>query len=229
MVDTGNRLSYSINGDSFHITDVVNGKSIVCSNGTFVAFSIDKDVILDHLKNLSEALSSYEKRRNAKKVVALSCSDNIIIREDKHFTWTIGYSGKGATYEDNSYICTRGFDPVYILRAVNHVYVQILNAAKVLNPKRDIVRRISDIGLLVWVYEGHSVVVFEKNVEGACMSNCLVDGNYYDVLLVGTSKSKQKATLFDTDLNTILSFPLDDSILTYYPDGDEMNLRSYAE
>lgn len=224
MVDDGSRLTFSIGQNAFNITDALTGKTVIFKDGYCTTFTIDREVVLQKIKTLQEALSTYTLKYASvlRKSTSLSYNDKLIIREDKHFQWTIGYNGKGATLCDNTFTRSHGFDTTLVLRRLSSVYTQILNYGLVRDPKHDIVRRVSDVGLLVWVYGGHSVAVYEKNVNGCCMANCLIDGNYYDIVLVGTSVESCEATLFTKNLNEIVTFPLDESILAYYPDGDKI-------
>ena len=223
MVDTGDRLSFSINGNDFNITDNLSGKNIVYSKGNFISFTLDKLIVLQHIKDILEALTCYKKKISfSGKLKEISTGKSILIREDRHFVWTLGLDGKGAVLDKGTFTHSIGFDITTVLRKINFVYSQVLACDAVLNPKRDIVRRITDVGLLVWVYNKHSVVVYEKNVQGCCMTNCLIDGVYYEAVLVGSSKENNEVTLFEsTDLSEILSFPLDTSVLAYYPDVTE--------
>lgn len=224
MVEDGVRLTLSLGKDTFHITDTLTGKTIIFKDGNCSAFTLDKDEVLEKLMTLQEALNTYTVRSPSpfQRMPVLGYGDKLIIREDSHFSWTIGFGGRAAQLHDHTYVHSRSFDEDLVLRRLNSVYSQIMNMEIARNPKLDIVRRISDVGLLVWVYGGHSVAVYECNVDGCCMSNCLIDGTYYETVLVGTSMSNKEATLFTQDLDTIVTFPLDNSILAYYPDGDQI-------
>lgn len=222
MVDTGDRLSYSIKGKDFSINDNLSGGSIIYAGGSYTSFTIDRKIVLQHLQDLQDALNGYTKKVLwFKKLKPISYNDSLVICEDKHCVWTLGLNGKGAVLDNGAFCYTRGFDVISVLRKINYVYSQVLCAKAALDPKRDIVRRISDVGLLVWVYKEHSIAVYERNVSGCCMTNCLVDGVYYKALLVGSSKELGLATLFTPDFEEVTEFPLDDSILAYYPDVTE--------
>lgn len=224
MIEDGNRLTMSLGVNSFFITDTLSGKSVVFKDGNCSAFTLNKEIVLKKIMTLQEALNTYTVKVALpfQKVPVISYNDNLIIREDKHFCWTVGYNSKGAVLADNAYVKSRGFDEDIVLRRLNSIYSQILNLDLARDPRHDIVRRISDVGLLVWVYGQHSIAVYEKNVSGCCMSNCLIDGEHFDVVLVGTSVSQQTAVLLTQDFEEIVTFPLDDSILAYYPDGDKI-------
>lgn len=218
MIDDGCRLSFSITGDSYSVTDTISGNAIINVRGNYTASSLDRDTVLQHIQNLQEALMTYKQRRAVfNKIVPLSSNSTLIIRENTHFDWTLGLMAKGAQLADNVYTYNKDFDKDAVLRIINKVYASLLLMNATLNPKRDIVRRIADAGLLVWVYENHSVVVFEKDVLGNCMSNCMIDGIYFKVILVSTSKETGTTTLFTTQLEELLTFPTDDSIRTFYP------------
>jgi ribosome-binding factor A len=221
MIDDGYRLSFSISDDGFSIVDNISGNGIICTRGYFTLATLDRSVALQHIKNLQEALlSSTKKRLNFKGTPIISFDKTVLIRENAHYDWTIGYDRTGASLKDNVIHPTLTFDKGVILSSINRVYAEILTKSYDLSPKRDIVRRIADAGLLVWVYKGHSVVVFEKDVSGNCMANCMIDGVYFMVVVVSVSKEMQLATLYTTSLEELLSVPLDDSILAFY-DYDE--------
>lgn len=224
MIEDGTRLTLSLSSNSFFITDTLTGKSIIFKDGNCSAFTLDKETVLKKIMTLQEALNTYTVKSVLpfQKLPILGYADKLIIREDSHFSWTIGVGGKAAQLHDNTYYKMHGFDEDLVLRRLNGVYSQILNLDIARDPKRDIVRRISDVGLLVWVYGKHSVAVYEKNVSGCCMSNCLIDGFYHEAVLVGTSVSHNRAVLLTPDLEEIVTFPLDNSILAYYPDGDKI-------
>lgn len=224
MIEDGSRLTLSLGSDSFFITDTLTGKSIIFKEGHCSAFTLDKDVILNKISTLLEALNTYTVKSVLpfQKLPVIGYADKLIIREDSHFSWTIGVGGKAAQLHDHTYYKGHGFDEDLVLRRLNSIYSQILNLDIARDPKRDIVRRISDVGLLVWVYGKHSVAVYEKNVSGCCMANCLIDGTYYEAVLVGTSVSNKRAVLLTPNLEEIVTFPLDNSILAYYPDGDKI-------
>lgn len=224
MNDTGSRFSYSIRGDDFTITDNYHGTAYVYQNGQCLDCSVDTADVISNIRNLVEALSTYPRRvvLFGKKLPPYSNPGTLLITEDSHLTWSISCEDASACYLDNYYISTRDFDTGNILRAINTVYANIVYANKPLEPKRDIVRRISDVGVLVWVYDGHSLVTYERSINGCVMEKCLVDDVFYEQVLVGTSMSQGIATLFTLNLEEILTFPLDDSILAYFPDGDKM-------
>lgn len=222
MRDDGFRLSFSIGTDSFSIADNLSGKTIIDIRGNFTADTLDVDVVLEHLRNLQEAILSYkEKPLFMKAIPTISSNSSLVIRENAHYDWTLGFMGKGAQLHDNTFTYTRGFNKEDVLSLINKTYATLLTKTTNLNPKRDIVRRIADVGLLVWVHDGHSVVTYEKNVAGNCMVNCMVDGNFFPVLIVSTSRDLGQTTLFTTSLEEIISFPTDNSILTFYPADEE--------
>lgn len=221
MVDTGKRFTYSLDKENFRITDNLSGETIIFENGMYLSSSIDRDDVLNHLRALVDALTIYRRRRKIHRAPSLCNSTTVIISEISHFKWSISTMGCNAIFDNGLYTCNKRFDITYVLRRVNHVIAQLLCAKVSLNPKRDIVRRIVDVGLLVWVYSGHSVVVYEDNVSGVCMNHCLIDGKYYRSILVGTSKRLNSVTLFTTNLEEVMSFPVDNSVLTYYPDLED--------
>ena len=148
--------------------------------------------------------------------VALSANNTLVIREDAHFQWTAGLQGKAMSLKDNRAVTSPGFDKNVVLSRINKMYSDILSVGRVLSPKHDIVRRISDAGLLVWVHDKHSVVCYEKDVLGSTMCNCLIDGMYFKLVFVSVSDVDNTCTLFNSQLGEIITYPLDDSIKTFY-------------
>lgn len=227
MKEDGARLSLSIKKGNFHITDNLTGKVIINSDGNFTAFTLDKDIVITHIQNLQEALFSYVESPlyfPTKKIPVLSNDTTVVIRENKHFNWTISHNGKSASLADNTYTYVRGFDKNAVLSAINKVYAALLTAGVSLNPKRDIVRRIADVGVLVWVYNGHSIVAYENNIDGIIMKDCLIDGVFYPIAVVSSSREEDVVRLFDNNMQEIITYPLDASVLEYFtPDEDMFN------
>lgn len=222
MIDDGNRLSFSITNSGFSITDNLSGAAIMYTQGTFTAFSLDKDIVLIHLKNIQEALMTYTCRYTLlSKVPDMGSEKSLVIREDNHFTWSLGYLGYGAKLEDNVIICKRGFDKGKALSLINKTYATLLTKDEVLTPKLDIVRRITDAGLIVWYYNKQTVVCFESNQNGNVMLNCLINKIYFPIVFVSISSRINKATLFNSKMEEIIEFPLDKSILNFYKTDEE--------
>lgn len=222
MYDDGYRLSFSITKDSFNIVDNLSGESIINVRGNYISFTLDKDIALQHIKNIQEALMTYKTKRSlfsndASAVLTVGLS----IQENAHFDWSLSLDRKGAKLKDNTLVMSSGFDKELALRTINKLYADLLTKSTVLNPKRDIVRRIVDAGLLVWVHKGNSVVVYEKNVTGNYMINCMFNGMFFPVLVVSTCKKTNSTTLFNSKLEEIATFPLDQSIMSFYPCDDE--------
>ena len=230
MKDDGSRLSFSIGHSGFSINDNLTGKTIIKVNGNYIAYTLDKDIVLNHIHNLQEALMTYRDRRTLfNNSSPLSNDSTLIIRENAHYDWTISLRGKNAQLSGNTFVHSKGFDKNAVLRKINKVYAELVTKGKNLNPKRDIVRRIADAGLLVWVYDGHSIVVFEKDVSGNYMTNCMIDGAYFRVVIVSTSRENGMTTLFTTNLDELLSIPTDDSILAFYPPDEDAFIDNEEE
>ena len=74
----------------------------------------------------------------------------------------------------------------------------------------------------MWVNGKDSLVVYEKDVDGLTMQDVIVNADYYSVLLVGIRKDVGLVSLLNCNLEEVISFPLDDSVLEYYP--EELNI-----
>lgn len=217
MTDDLSRLSISIDNHKFSVQDTMSGGYIYYNNGAFNGVTLDPSIVQSHLKSLNEALCSWKKKyRRFYKGPVLSTGKTLAIREDKHFTWTLSYSNMSAHLEDGLMCMSYGFDVDKVIRNINLVAATVITANKILTPDRDIVRRIIDVGVLCWVHDGHSVVHYEKNVKGNTMLNCLIDGEFYPLVIVSASRDKDSVTLFTSDLAEIITYPLDDSILHFY-------------
>lgn len=222
MVDDGRRLTFSIKKNSFHIYDNLSGESVLYNSGKVLNANIPFDSIRTHLECLQEALLTYERNRVFFKKIPGPVADDLYIVEESHFSWMISYRKSHAIVKDGRITHTSGFSCIDVLALMNMVFATTLSLKPTLCPKKDIVRRIVDIGLLVWVHDGDSVVVFENNVSGNTMTNCLVNGDYYPVLLVSTSVESNCAVLVTPDMEEVVSFPVDQSVLTYYPSDDSV-------
>lgn len=226
------RLSFSIREDSFYITDSISGNTLVYSKGSWMSDNLDKEVVIDHIKTLQEAMLTFKPQKASlfeDKSNMITSSKGVIIRENGKFDWSVCHEDCSAVIQNNRITYLRGFDYKIIVNRLNYMFTLLLNKGATLNPKRDIVRRIADVGVLVWVYGKHSLVVYESCIKGCTMYNCLINGVYYDTVLVSSSRESGTTTLFkvtegEDDMKEIISFPLDTSILEYYPpDEDAFN------
>lgn len=220
MKDDGYRLYLSLNDfNDYTINEMLTGNSIIHKGSNYISDSLDKKVVLQHIQNLQEALLSSRKRVSLRMMAKASYSTNLVIKEERHDFWKITFNNKAAELHDGKLKYQPHFDITGLLQAINRLYCSLLAKGISLHPKRDIVRRIADVGVLVWVHDGHSVVCYEKNIQGITMTNCLIDGVYYDYVIVSSSEEMGTVNMFDKELNKeILEWPLDDSILAYYPD-----------
>lgn len=224
MKDDGYRLSFSIKGDGFCITDNLSGKTVIYNKERMVSSDIEQEVVITHICNAQEALMSYLVRRPKffEKVSGQACNDGItLITEEEHYKWSVSCGQYKGVLHNNILMCDRKFDKMRVLNSINYVYATILGSKPPLNPRKDIVRRIADAGLLVWVYKKDSVAVCEKNVKGSVMSNCIINGDFYPLVIVSSSIELKEVTLFTPELKSILTLPLDNSILAYYPPDED--------
>lgn len=224
MIETGKRFTYSLYEDCFFVTDVLSGENVICRNGSFEAFTCSKDDLMKSIQNVIEALTSYMERRQFKQPVEINATkDAVTIREEGHFKWTIvDLNGYCAVVENGFITCHRKFNTNDTVKYLNNFLSQIIQAGNILTPEIDIVRRIADAKLLVWVHEGHSIVVYESGVKGMTMVDCLVDGVHYPVAVVSVSETTNTTTLFTPDLKEIITYPLDDSIKYFYTPDEEI-------
>lgn len=222
MREDGSRLSFSITKDSFSITDAITGNSIILKKGTIISNTLDKKEVIDQIKNLQEALLTYKNRFAFKMDSIGTEADSVVIRTNAHFDWTISTPRGTAHLYNNFCKHDRDFDKTAVLRQLNRVHAALLTAGVRLNPKRDIVRRVVDIGAIVWKYEGHSILGYEQYVASDYITNCLVDGIFHDIVFVGVSKENEDVVLFDKECNVLFKTPLDESILLFHGESSSI-------
>ncbi len=222
MIDTRHRLSFSLNYNKIVINDNLQSGVVLYENGAFSSFSIDKDVVITELQNIIAALNMVKKQTMIKLNNKPVARDSLVINTVGYYQWQLGYMGKGAYLTNDTFKVEMGFDVDKITSFVNKALAEVIRSDKILTPRVDIVRRIPDAGLLVWVYNGHSIVCYERNVEGSTMHDCLVDGTYYPLAVVSVSEERGECVLFTHDLQEIITYPLDASITHFYKADERM-------
>lgn len=216
MKEDGLRLSFSIEKDNFVINDTLSGKVVLNVHGNFTACNIEREDIINHLDNLQEALMSYQKSKPLFfKPRALSITDSIVIRENDHFCWTISHDGETAEIKDNRIDMTSHFDLDLLLKRINRVLAHVVSAESTLISKTSIIRRLSDVGMLIWKYKEHSAVVYEDNCNGTMMFDCLIDGMFYQYAVVFFNDDKT-VSVYTNNYEEIMRVPLDESISYYF-------------
>ena len=103
------------------------------------------------------------------------------------------------------------------------MYSILLTANKILDPKHNIIRKISDIGAIIWKYKGHSVLTYEQYVANDYITNCLVDGIFYDQIFVSVSFEEGTVRLLKpNDLTTLFEAPIDESVLVFHKEKTDI-------
>lgn len=213
------RINLEISSNSFLVHDSISGGVIIYEEGQFKAFALDRDSVFSRIQMLQTCLLSWSKVRCFKQPSdVLSDSDRVVIREDGQESWTISYNGFSAKLSNGRLKYHHKMNVDIILSYVNKLACLLLSADKILQPHVDIVRRIPDARLVVWTYKEHSTVCYEDGIKGATMNNCLIDGKYYDVVLVQSDEDSMTCTLMTTNFDVIVEYPLDDSIKFFYED-----------
>lgn len=223
MIDDGARLSYSIRGTSVNITNNMDGKVFVSSPSQAApVMTIEKELLYNHIKTIQQLLAShnlntfmYKPFAKVPNVAAVS------IIEGDHYSYRFMVDGKCAELTEYAFRGQRGFNVNRLLRSLSYAYSVIMNTDPALKPKRDIVRRVADVGILVWVYGEHTLVCKDTNINGCTLINCLVDDDYYDIVLVSINMEDERCYIFSKGLTELFSVPLDNSILTYFHDDAE--------
>lgn len=224
MKEDGSRLSISISveGDAFSIVDVFTSESIIYKKGNFVVKTLDCSKVVTQLQNLQEALLSFKPALTFG-LKPFGNDDTISIRTNEHFDWTINYKSSVARIKNNMVKHSTLFDSNYVLKYLNKVYSVLLTANTVLDPKRNIIRKISDIGAVIWKYEGHSILTYEQYVASDYITNCLVDGIFYDQVFVAVSKEAGTVKILDKkDLTELFEAPIDESVLLFHKETTDI-------
>ena len=213
------RLNVEISPKSFLVHDSISGGVVIFEDEQYKAFALDRESIIKRLQMLQSSLLSWSKVRCLRQPSdILSESERVVIREDGQESWTISCNGLSSKLANGQFKHHRKMNVDIVLSYVNKMVCQLLAADKILQPHVDIVRRIPDARLVVWNYKEHSTVCYEDGIKGATMSNCLIDGAYYDVVLVQSDEESMTCTLMTTEFDVIVEYPLDDSIKFFYAD-----------
>ena len=220
MSEQKHRLSYSINFRKITINDNLTPGVILFEDNSFSSFSIDKQVVQEGLQNIITSIMRARKVPMVPLTNKPHAKDSLVINEDGFFQWRMALNGKGAVLTHDVLKSEIGFDVDKALAFINKALAEVIRSDQILTPRVDIVRRIADAGLLVWVWKGHSIVCYENSVQGSTMNNCLVDGVYYPVAIVSVSEEDGQCVLFTPNLEEIITYPLDASI-TYFYKADE--------
>ena len=214
----GARLSYVIRGCSYKIVDNTNGQYCIFNLGETPIVTMDKKLAIDHLETLTYLLNSVQRKSTGLfHVHRKHRTGEIKITEISHYNYEIVIDDCiTCTLTDKFFTAPKGIEIIDILRNVNYVWSSLLQLKVTLNPARNIVRRIADVGVLVWVYRGQSIVCYENNICGSIMLNCMVNGEHYKQIYVSLNKEENLCELFDSNLQLICELPIDESILAYY-------------
>lgn len=213
------RFNISIQGNDFVIHDSISGNVTSFESGIYKCFGLDRNIIVQHLQQLQTAMMSAKHKKCYRQPSdILSNGPTVTIRQDGQESWTIGIFGNSAKLCNGALLYKKGFNADTVMSFINRTLCTLLQADKILQPKVDIVRRIPDARLVVWTYGSHSTVCYEEGINGATMSNCLIDGNYYDLVLVQSDEESKACTLLTTNFDIIVEYPLDDSIKFFYGD-----------
>lgn len=219
MKEDGNRLSFSIEKKNFVINNLLTGKLVINIHGQFTANNIDNNVVIDHLDNLQEALMTYKRVRPLlSKTSGLASENAISIRENDHLSWTVTCGNESANIKDQVITMSRRFDADFVLREINRVLAAIIAANKTTPTKANVIRKLSDVGMLVLKYKEHSAVVYEENCYDNMMYDCLIDGEFYQFAILMLNKDSGNVSVYTSNYEEIMQVPFDDSIRTYFPD-----------
>lgn len=223
LKDDNRRLSISIGDRNFNVVDTLSGEQFVYDGNNITCSSLDVDAIKSHIESLQELLSLSKPNYFMHKPLG-KCPDSksVVIQEISHFSYKISCNGKYGILSDHKLDCQLGFDTTKVLNLINYVYSIVLKNILVLNPRTDIVRRVVDARLLVWVYHGNTAVCFEDDCIGQCMTNCLINGKHYAVVPLSVNEEKGVVSMFDGNFNLIAEFPIDNSVLVYFQDDSKL-------
>lgn len=225
MKDTGHRLTYSWTDiNRCTITDATTGDYLrLDATQDHYSGDLDEYLAIDGLMNIVEVLNTYPTTKKWGLQNPTDYKDNVVIRDVAHLEWDFVENDHYATAKDGRMTVNSKFDTGRVLNRVYNTVNLLNNATSRLHPKTDIVRRIADCNLLVWVNEGRCIAVAEKNIDGMSMQDALVDGIYYPSLLVDASREKDLCSVYDIDTGELIfCCPLDNSITTYFTPGEDL-------
>lgn len=229
MSDYTSTFNYSICPSTFSIYDFVGGGTALYRDGGFQSFSVNKELLMRDIKQIIAGLGTFKREQRYGMKDGLYEDGFTVVRAEGYSRWILTHNNKTAIVDNGFVYHMRGFDFMNVISNLNKVLAEVIQAGQILTPRVDIVRRVADAHLLVWVYGGHSVVCYEEGVQGMCMSNCLIDGDYYPVVIVSTSREDNRVVLFTMDLEEIVEFPFDKSIEFFYKDTGDVWVKGDEE
>lgn len=222
LKDDNRRLSVSIGDVAFSVVDTLSGEQYVFDGKNVTDNSLDVEIIKDHLQSLQELLSLARANYFGHKPLGAAGTDKITVQEVEHFTYKITCNRRRALLHDDILDCGLGFNQLLVLNKINYVYSVLLRSNTILCPQTDIVRRVVDARLLVWVHNGNTAVCFEENCIGQSMIHCLINGTYYEQVPLSVDEEKGIVSMFDGNFNFIAEFPVDKSVLVYFQDDSKL-------
>lgn len=222
MRDDGNRLSYSIKGKTIAVTNNVDGTMLTMSdNQQNPICTLDRKMLYEHVTTIQQLIMRNKPKCFGYRPFTRTVTSGVNITECDHYSYRFIVDGKCAELTEHSFHQQFGFDTQKLLNALSYVYSVAAKQDPTLRPDRDIVRRIVDVGILVWVYEGRTLVCKDINIDGCTLKNCLIDDDFYPLVYVSINKDLKRCFVFDEKLQEIFSVPLDESILTYFPEDND--------
>lgn len=217
------KLTYSWSQDTCTIYDGMSNKSLQIDLDTCSCLgTLDTEAIIPEIMALIESLNTYTMQRKMFLKNPTDYKQGIVIRDLGHFHWDCSEEGNYAMIEANKITASSSFNKGDVLRKLYSTVTLIQSLKPRLDPRVDIVRRIPDCRLLVWVYKNTCIAVAERNIEGMAMSNALINGEYYQALLVDVSRENNTCNVFDFSTgDAVFSCPVDNSILTYFVSSED--------
>lgn len=227
MKDDGVRLSCSISASKISINSNLDGRNFIkLKYNSPISATLDTNTIYQHFNAIQTLILQNKKRVRPFLTVPneFPVDDAVRIIEGDHYVYRIFYGGKAALLTETSFKVQLGFDVQAVLKLLNWAYSEILQCRSALDIKQSIIRRFADVGILVWVYDGHTVICRDSNISGCVMLNCLVDDVYHVGCYVSINDQIERCVIFDINtLDLLLELPIDASILTYFSyDKDQL-------
>lgn len=225
MRDNGHCMTFSWpDNDHCTISDSTTGKFVRLDLRTGkIVGDLDKNAILMDMKNVIEFVNTYPRKAATFMKNNTGYTQGVVAREFTHGSWDLVENGYYATAKEGLLTHHKKVNFDNVCRCINATIAMLEKAIMPLNPKSNIFRVIADCRLLVGVHDGHCIAVAQKNVENVVLHNALVDGEYYEHLIVGTSREQNSCTIYrPTDGEPIFQCPLDASVVAYFrPAEDE--------
>lgn len=232
MVDDGKRLYYYFRGKHVNVSDTVNNTSFCSENGCVAVATLDVASIFDHVKTIEELLLGKTMSWIGLRVPSHDYRmRGVQIIEDVHFKYVFNVDGRYAELTDQYFRGQKQFNVSKLLNALHGIYAAAYNAKAPLNPATNVVRKFPDIGVCAWSYNGHTVMLLEKNISVCNLHNCLADDKFYEMLIVTLIRRNQQdiVELISVEGDVVFTCPRDAAFNRYFGSIESTDVDAVRE